>query len=104
MAKVTDKQIADILRKAKNHLNDGLWGVPGRKTYICFAISVADQYRESRAAKAAQKMIHSRIKGHGTVDAWLWAVAKIPKRQMTRRNVQAYRHRWLDALIAEFSK
>lgn len=38
------------------------------------------------------------------VDSWLFHVAKIPSEQLTYNNVQAYRHRWLDSLIEEFSK
>lgn len=80
-------------------------------TYICWAI--CHPYEMSTPGqRMAQNMIMSRIKGYGTVSAWLAHNTLGSFREWMREvrseqyvdAIQAYRHRWLDSLIEEFSK
>jgi hypothetical protein len=51
--------------------------------------------------RTAIKVITARIGSESPLDVWL-GVQGIPWSDKTPDQMQAYRHRWLDALIAEF--
>jgi hypothetical protein len=90
----------------------------GRCTFICHALAEAAYDRsvmsstfdwhavyktEKAGFKTAIKTIANRIGSDSPVDVWLNQQG-IPVWEMhdRREQLQAYRHRWLDALIAEF--
>jgi hypothetical protein len=105
---------SEAFKQAKQHL------IPtGRCVFICHALAEAAYDRSIMAAdfdwhvvlttkkpgfKTAIKTITDRIGNEGgTLDVWLNRQG-IPVWEMhdRREQLQAYRHRWLDALIAEF--
>jgi hypothetical protein len=67
-----------------------------------------DRYYDRRFApyKRAQKRIQERIHPHYDLELWLCynvpGAYKVIYKIHSREQVQAYRHRWLDALIKEF--
>jgi hypothetical protein len=110
-------QIAKALKAAKPYLrlvnseSDGRRITVKRHTFICHAIEDAeergkithDQYRVATA------MIERRLgPGHSTVEDFLVTTLGVRAYQAARLQdpdcIQKYRHRWVDALIAEFSK
>lgn len=102
------KEIAAVFRAAKKYLWDG-HGVylASSSVYICCAIS--DVYylggtSIQAAAANATSVIQASLGYHSCVESWLAKVAKVDVSLLNPANVQAYRHRWLDALIKEFSK
>ena len=108
---VTRAQIAKAFKAARRHLAIS-WVQDGRTAYICLAIVEAREMNEiSRsAADAAMKVIGNRL-GHNQATVGLWLVANVPESHHILKGdwknntiIQAYRHRWLDALIEEFSK
>jgi hypothetical protein len=99
-------QIAGAFRAAKRRLWDGRLDGRG-DAYICLALASAKYSGEisGHAARWAEEVVMSRISPDNTVANWLRhnagvdpEVAVIPP-----RDLQAYKHRWLDALIEEFS-
>lgn len=102
-ANVTRQQIADAFRAAKRRLWKGRGSSFGKETYICYALSTTD------AGLAAQRIIMQRLGKRGqyvsSVDTWLRRCGFVSGFGMPNydRLVQSYRHRWLDALIKEFS-
>lgn len=104
---VSRKQIHKALIKAKKHLarnnNECYWFVTSqRESYICYAIKYYIPNEE--VVDATRDIIERRLAPCGSVPQWLERVAKVPEHLLTTDNVQAYRHRWLDSLIEEFSK
>jgi len=71
----------------------------GLDRFICIALkhtqgSVRDRDR-------AKQVITTRMRGSGTLESWLEGVG-IPAHAQSSLKMQAYRLRWLDALIEEF--
>lgn len=101
--KYTKEQKAALVRAfkgAKKHLWNGQreeWYI--HEQYICMAISYA--YVSKAAKDMAREVIFKRLNGSVTVGQWLIKRGFFPQ---TQQQLQDYRHRWLDALIAEFSK
>ena len=112
------KQIAQVFKEAKKYLWDGA----GDRNYfinkfICLAIkrslkfNINTQYEE--AAYEALQIIEERLDGFSTVGEWLWQkggvdtsffdVSSRNQKNYVFRQLQLYRHRWLDSLIKEFS-
>lgn len=71
-------------------------GKTGRFEFICLALEAV----KLPGAKEAIVIIRSRF--GSTIFSWLYGKG-IPTAQMTDDNVQAYKHRWLDSVIKEFS-
>lgn len=96
--KVTRKQIADAFRLAKSRLWDGRGTRGFRSWFICLALD------EDPAGNEAKQIIMQRLGGEMIVDHWLinrgFISTMAPDYDLI---VQDYRHRWLDALIEEFS-
>ena len=104
------------LRAAKRYLWDGTGGWDRylhdlvNRVYICDAISKA-YYEEEitrKAMRTATALVTKRISPSGSVGQWLQANVgyrvKFGKgHNAYYKQVQAYRHRWLDALIEEFN-
>ena len=110
----TRKEICEAFRAAKvitarngkecsfrDHYN-------GRKyEFICHALDILGM--ASPGAMAAKAVVRDRFKVASdgrfspTVYVWLSQEANIPERLLTDDNVQAYKHRWLDSVIKEFS-
>ncbi len=95
------RRIAEAFKACKPLLWNGeadLDKIEGGCRYICNALS------ESGAGYAylAREIVMERLGGSNTVDAWL-ANRKI-YRGNDDRKIQAFRHRWVDELIKEFSK
>lgn len=72
-----------------------------RSSYICLALS----YTKLPSFFMAQRIVHYRLRIQGrdhTAYAYLRDVVRVPMPLLTDRNVQEFRHRWLDSLIEEF--
>lgn len=72
-----------------------------RSSYICLALS----YTKLPGFPMAQKIVHYRLRIQGrdhTAYSYLRDVVRVPVPLLTDRNVQEFRHRWLDSLIEEF--
>ncbi len=105
---VSRKQIAAAFKAAKKNLSHG--GPEGYgSSYICWAIEDGNRngdYRVTEAAYAAKAVIERRLGGCVVVTEWLQE--NVPGFRQAynagngRQLVQAYRHRWVDALIKEF--
>lgn len=80
-----------------------------RSRLICEAINEACAHGliEDAVAKRAKALIHERIEHLGSVTLWLRHKGYIPAHHHMLDakwdEVRAYRHRWLTALIKEFS-
>lgn len=102
------KEIAAVFRAAKKYLWDGkAYGPnPGSWVYICFAIdeTLRKSGKSSQAAANATSVIQARLGSRSCIESWLAHVAKVGVSLLHPANVQAYRHRWLKALIKEFSQ
>lgn len=103
------RHIANAFRIAKELLWDGLgpcrpWA---SERYICTALAVAQTVSPIRlfGCVNAKNIIAERMGSSVvTLESWLSSYANVPEEQLTDENMQAYRNRWLDALIAEFSQ
>jgi L-amino acid N-acyltransferase YncA len=104
------------LRAAKRYLWDGTGGWDRylhdlvNRVYICDAIRKA-YYEEEitrKAMRTATKLIMTRLGPCVSVGQWLdqnvgYRVRFGKGHNAYHKQVQAYRHRWLDALIIEYS-
>ncbi len=111
---------SEVFAAAKKILHGpgrGTWASNEYHDYICHAINTAEEqsanYKgtyDSPAFLYARRVIQDRLGGGGreggphTVDTYLREVVGVPEVQVTYDNVQAYRHRWLDALIVEYQQ
>lgn len=91
------KQIASALRGAKKRLRSG--AETNKTPFICWALPC------SKAGYNTRREIMRRLGGAATVKGWLQNNYHIYSGQyISREEIQAYRHRWVDALIEEFSQ
>ena len=108
--------ISGALRCAKEYLWDGTGGWDSyahnlyKQVYICDSIKRA--YRAEKithkASIAAVKLVMSRLAPEVSVGSWLhfnvgYKIKYGNRHNAYHRQIQAYRHRWLDALIIEYS-
>lgn len=73
----------------------------GPSGYICLALG----YTKLPSFPMAQKIVHYRLRIQGrdhTAYTYLRDMVQVPVPLLTDRNVQEFRHRWLDSLIEEF--
>lgn len=108
MSKVTRQQIADAFAGAKQYLWNGVggYGVPyGKVSYICIAVDKVTSVHPEARRKAICE-IEKRLGPYcQTVVEWLRERGYLKElRPGYEWDVQQYRHRWLDALVAEFSR
>lgn len=52
----------------------------------------------------ARSLIEHRIHPHFAVGRWLHSSVGVPNKELTPKAMKAYRKRWLESLIKEFSK
>lgn len=109
MAKVTRKQICQAFKDAVPLLarseEDITWyscsrGGPNKEEFICLALSPSVI---SAASNAARQVITDRIGHTGSLKAWVSDQGLCDYSRITVLDMQTYRHRWLQALIEEFS-
>lgn len=100
------KDIGQAFKNAKSLLFDGHSG--GEEIFMCHAIrdGSADWLRPTAATIRALAIIEHRLHPYATVEEWVGV--NIPgadkdARNIPRKEIQAFRHRWLDSLIKEFS-
>ena len=112
----TRKEICDAFKAAKaltavdgegcigNEWNGR--GNKGTYEFICHAL---ESLHDLPGSEAAQAIITERFKigvndSTAVIYSWLRRVADVNLDLLTDDNVQAYKHRWLDSVIKEFSK
>ena len=106
-------KVSEVFKQAKKKLWDGNYKKPRGEEFICHAIFEAAYTRGIRSHtaayapyKRAKLIIEQRIAPHGTLYGWLTPKVKEAYRVLNSnggtQQMQAYRHRWLDALIQEF--
>lgn len=112
MAKYTAKErrrLYQAFKAAKPKLSKGVFDTGDKYYYICYAIANSNA---SRVCKdLATDLISKRLEGYVFLTSWL--AGKVPKYRKFKETAQSwelrdqeqlYRHRWLDALIEEFSE
>ena len=102
------KEIAEIFRQAKKVLAKDRYdcssyrvnGHAQYETYICHAIEKVGGF----ARYPALAVIQARLGNVYSLESWV--IRNIPSIHfpVDADEMQAYRHRWLDALIEEFSR
>ncbi len=99
------KGISMALKAAVGHLRVSDRDAVAGCQHICYALDHAARANPYLMYHAddARTVIRNRLGRHTTVDAWLMNELKVPIEQLVIENLQAYRHRWLQALIEEFS-
>ena len=105
------KKEINPFRVAKQYLWDGKGDYLSQyKTVymcICHAITDAVGYG-SKVGRQARGMIERRLGDCNTVADWLGretrVVSSINKRHLTYKNIQFFRHRWLDHLADEWDR
>lgn len=96
-------EIATAFRAAKKYLAVDHRTRGGKLSrYICYALQAADGHYSGK--RRAREIITTRLGGESSVRGYLLYVVGIPARQLSIEKIQAFRHRWLDSLIEEFSK
>ena len=108
---------SEVFKQAKQYLWDGFFDTHTRmdaQVYICHAIEevafTRGMYdvntRRYAPYKRAKIIIHQRIAPHYDLENWVRANVKGSHKLLNKaggaKQLQAYRHRWLDALIKEF--
>lgn len=77
-----------------------------KQGFLCWAVVEAhraDKITESQQ-ELAKNLIKHRIHPHHTVSTWLNRSARIPNKKITSKAMKAYRKRWLESLVKEFSR
>lgn len=94
---------SELLRKARRYLWDGKGKQkPKQCSGLCVAILLAETHITYPMGRDIRNRIIKSLGRHIYVVGWLEHKARVPRRLLTAENVQEYRHRWLDALIAEY--
>lgn len=106
------RKTSEILREAKKHLVGPDLDRVGKTAMVCYAIGrvVNKKLIEDRRQQRLMQRIRIALHPYATVSAWLHYEHGVPMRLLecprTGKHtpaVQAYRHRWLDALIQEYA-
>lgn len=98
---------SEILRKAKKYLWNGTSKTVSREA-LCLALwdaaclsTPADRARIGKVMNRISRALHKQSYVHG----WLVAKGHATYAQINNpKLIQAYRHRWLNALIAEYER
>ncbi len=100
---MTNKKLAKIFREAKANLSTG-YGQTGSEVFICHAI---DNTSFDMGIGEAIDIIQTRLNGLTSIEDWLVHNKYLEKNELVEYTrigqIQAFRHRWLDSLIKEFS-
>jgi hypothetical protein len=92
-----------LLRRAKKYLWEGKEKQKSKQcSGLCVAIMLAETPITYPKGRDVRNRIQESLGGNIYVVGWLVYKARVPRRVLTEKKVQAYRHRWLDALIAEY--
>lgn len=107
-----NKQVAEVFRLCRKHISTSL--TDSKTAFICHAIIVVyrrtDSYELQVACGVAQRIIDERLRHPNgterTVSDWLCDNGYLSRdeRELNYNVVQAYRLRWVDALVEEFSQ
>jgi hypothetical protein len=104
------QHIANVFMEAKKYLCHD-YGSGGYSYNMNIHASVCICYAIDNTASialggklAAKRVIAERLNHYATVNEYLYYEVRVPEELLTPKNVQAFRHRWLDSLIVEFSK
>ena len=93
------KEICASLKQAKKRVCYGYSHNNEHKLrHICFALWFTEN-----GGELACEVIHTRLGDRQNVRDYLMYDVGVPEYQLTQENIQAFRHRWLDSLIEEFS-
>lgn len=97
------QKVVRTLCEAKKLLDPPFGSFRGYR-FICIAINVARQEGIVTQCEAdlTKKVIMRRLGRYISVEGYLRQKCNIGESRLTRRNVQEFRHRWVDALIEEF--
>lgn len=103
---------SDILKEAKQYLSTAKdrkkeQYTEGKSPYLCDAIghAGADQGKVAkRKADEIRNKISVAINGFFSVEHWLRDVHGVPMADITRGNIQTYRHAWLKQLIKQYER
>lgn len=78
----------------------------GKQWFLCMAVVAAHRAGKITESQKtlAKRLINYRIHPHRTVGTWLNSSAGVPPHELTDKTKLAYRKRWLESLIKEFSK
>lgn len=120
MKKSKRQEIAKAFKRAKallaneNEIEFGQVTVKGKHRWICYAIdwsTPTDHTSAERDAhEEAEYIVSTRLGQKAYLDGWVIENCRaaeeleLSNRPQFQREMQAFRHRWLDALIEEFSK
>ena len=104
---IRDAFVAAKKKVAANRLESS-WDQLNRKhEFICHALDDVKRTATLAGVLGAKALIVARFNvpygGQTNIETWLRHAAKVPQSQLTNDNLQAYRHRWLDSVIKEFS-
>lgn len=99
--KAERKGIAEALRAAKPFLWDGIGWMRVAQCYaICFALRRSGHPMSFRA----ETVVMNRLRRYSVCTVHSYVRIVLQERDLKERDVQQFRHRWLDALIEEFSQ
>ena len=100
---------SELLKEAKKNLWDGNGQLINAWAPVCSAVKHTGSRLENRGHKVKNKhaqvcrRIADSLAPHHYVTQWLHYHAGVPAEHLANhKDVQAYRHRWLDSLIAEY--
>ena len=104
---------SQVFKQAKKYLWDGDYDVYAQmdvEIYICHAIEEVAEHNAHQSYYMqythAKRLIQFRIAPHYDLENWVRANVKGAHKVLNKaggaKQMQAYRHRWLDALIEEF--
>lgn len=77
-----------------------------KQVFLCWALEsayTAGKITESQQ-DLAKNLIEHRIHPHFAVGRWLHSSVGVPNKELTPTTMSAYRKRWLESLVKEFSK
>ncbi len=101
-----DDCLATTFRKAKEFVakDAAECFLQDKMFQICYALDAVAEAEPDYwlHVGVAKNIVKSRIGDYVNLGTYLHEVVKVPMVDLTRDNMQAYRHRWLDALAAEF--
>ena len=76
------------------------------QVFLCWAVVEAHAAGmiTTEQKELAKNLIEHRMYPYVTVGGWLRSDAGVPNKELTPKAMKAYRKRWLESLIKEFSK
>lgn len=93
-------QFVRLLKRGKKKLWNGKSPRPDNKIrHVCLCI-----YDGTAMSEMLTNEIDCRLGNYSFVSSWLADEAKVPSIQLTDANMQAYRLRWMNDMIREFSR